>query len=71
VKFFSQNRFTSAFSLLFATCPNLAVTAAVRPLKRKKSGKTSPAAEVRLITVPGNRKTCAVRSSLLEAVHTR
>ena len=41
------------------------------PLKTQKGGKTSPAAEVRLITVPGNRKTCAVRSSLLEAVHTR
>ena len=30
VKFFSQNRFTRAFSLLFATYLNLAVTAATR-----------------------------------------
>ena len=29
-----------------------------------KKGKISPDAEVRLVTVPGNRKTCAVRSSL-------
>ena len=36
VKFFSQNRFTRAFLLLFATYLNLAVTAATRPLKRKK-----------------------------------
>ncbi|MBE6358546.1 MAG: hypothetical protein E7057_04790 [Lentisphaerae bacterium] len=31
VKFFSQNRFTRAFPLLFAIYPNLAVTAATRP----------------------------------------
>ena len=30
VKFFSQKGFTSAFSLLFATYPNLAVTTATR-----------------------------------------
>ena len=30
VKFFSQNRFTKAFSLLFVTYPNLAVIAATR-----------------------------------------
>jgi len=44
VKFFSQNRFTSAFSLLFATYPNLAATAATRPLKCKNGGKVSPVA---------------------------
>jgi hypothetical protein len=32
--------------------------------KNKKGGKISPAAEVRLITAPGNRKASAVRSSL-------
>ena len=31
VKFFSQNRFTKAFSLLFATYPNLAAIVATRP----------------------------------------
>jgi hypothetical protein len=31
VKFFSQNRFTSAFSLLFATAPTTTATAATRP----------------------------------------
>ena len=39
---FSQKGFTRAFSLLFATYPNLAVTAATRPLKRKKGGRISP-----------------------------
>ena len=39
VKFFSQNRFTSAFSLLFATTPTTTATAATRPLKRKKAAK--------------------------------
>jgi hypothetical protein len=39
VKFFSQEGFTRAFSLLFATYPNLAVTAATRPLKRKKAAR--------------------------------
>ena len=34
-----------AFSLLFAIYPNLAVTAATRPLKCKKGGKISPAAK--------------------------
>ena len=33
---FLQNRFTKAFSLLFAIYPNLAVNAATRPLKLKK-----------------------------------
>ena len=36
VKFFSQNRFTRAFSLLFATAPTTTATAATRPCKRKK-----------------------------------
>ena len=36
VKFFLQNRFTSAFSLLFATAPTTTATAATRPQKRKK-----------------------------------
>jgi hypothetical protein len=31
VKFFLQNRFSMAFSLLFAIYPNLAITAATRP----------------------------------------
>ena len=31
VKFFLQNRFTSAFSLLFATAPTTTATAATRP----------------------------------------
>ena len=35
VKFFSQKGFTSAFSLLFATYPNLAVNAATRSLRKK------------------------------------
>ena len=39
VKFFSQNRFTSAFSLLFATAPTTTATAATRPLKRKKAAR--------------------------------
>ena len=33
---FSQNRFTSAFLLLFATAPTTTATAATRPQKRKK-----------------------------------
>ena len=37
-------------------------------LKRKKSGKIFPAAGVRLITVPGNRKAAVVRSSLPELI---
>ena len=37
VKFFSQKGFTKAFSLHFATYPNLAAIAATRPLKRKKA----------------------------------
>ena len=37
VKFFSQNRFTRAFVLPFATYPNFAATAAAHPLKRKKA----------------------------------
>ena len=32
----------------------------------QKGGKISPAAEVRLVTVPGNRKASAVRSILPE-----
>jgi len=36
VKFFSQNRFTRALRLLFATYPNLAATAATRPLNAKR-----------------------------------
>ena len=36
VKFFSQNRFTRAFLLLFATAPTTTATAATRPQKRKK-----------------------------------
>jgi len=36
VRFFLQNRFTSAFSLLFATATITTATAATRPLKRKK-----------------------------------
>ena len=39
VKFFSQNRFTSAFSLLFATAPTTTATAATRPCKRKKAAR--------------------------------
>ena len=35
VKFFSQNRFTKAFSLLFATYPTISAIAATRTLKRK------------------------------------
>jgi len=35
VKFFLQNHFTRTFSLLFATYPNLAATAATRPLRKK------------------------------------
>ena len=35
VKFFSQNRFTRAFSLLFATAPITTATAATRPLRKK------------------------------------
>ena len=44
--------------------PAFAATAATRTLKRKKGGKISPAAEVRLLTIPGNRKAAVVRSSL-------
>ena len=44
VKFFLQNLFTKAFSLLFAIYPNLAVNAATRHLKCKKGGKVSPVA---------------------------
>ena len=36
VKFFSQNRFTKAFVLPFASYPTFTATAATRPLKRKK-----------------------------------
>jgi hypothetical protein len=36
VKFFSQNRFTRAFSLLFATYPNLAARRRDMPLKTQK-----------------------------------
>ena len=39
MKFFSQNRFTSAFSLLFATAPTTTATAATRPCKRKKAAR--------------------------------
>jgi hypothetical protein len=39
VKFFSQNRFTSAFSLLFATAPTTTATAATRHCKRKKAAR--------------------------------
>ena len=36
VKFFSQNRYTRAFLLLFATSPTSTATAATCPLKCKK-----------------------------------
>ena len=36
VKFFSQNRFTRAFLLLFAIYPTISAITATRPLKRKK-----------------------------------
>ena len=39
VKFFSQKCFTRDFSMRFAIYPNLAVTAATRPLKRKKAAR--------------------------------
>ena len=40
MKFFSQNRFTRAFWLLFAAYPNLAATAATRPFLGKEKGDT-------------------------------
>ena len=64
VKFFSQKRFTRAFVLLFATYPNLAATAATRPLKRKKKRQDFSCRQAgSAITFPENRKVSAVRSS--------
>jgi hypothetical protein len=62
VKFFSQNRFTRAWSDFYFS--DFCCNRPARTLKRKKGGKISPAAEVRLLTIPGNRKAAVVRSSL-------
>ena len=64
VKFFSQNRFTRAFVLPFATYPTFTATAATRPYKRKKGGKISPAAK----RVPQSPFREAVKSSLFVPV---